>query len=427
MVMTERRELTCTKITLAQNVWDTFEPTTIETPEHWHTQLHDMQGDHMPALSWEDIREKINHPYGMPPLAELAKTAQKIGIVFDDMARATPCREIAHIVLDELFRGGARKEQIVFICALGNHGAHTREDFVQKLGEDIVEEYPVFNHNPFDKTCLVCVGKSSCGNDVYFNREMYSCDLKIGIGGITPHLDNAFGGGYKILFPGLAGFDTTMGNHEIGRRYRRENNLGVVQAMGDLSNTGMRADVESMGRLIPNFFKIDVIYNSRLEILEVTAGDPIEEYYEGAKFAQRSYATKRVSNKDIVIANINAKSAEPFLGVHMGILGLKKSGGTLIVINFSKRGLIPHYIIGQFGTEYGGPGYGGEAIRDSAVKKVIYYSPYSDCALKNMCQPAPGVWVHCRTWDEVLKETASYGEDTEAAVLTDATIQYFVD
>jgi lactate racemase len=413
------------KYTLSQNIWDTFEPTTIDVPDYWNTALHDMKGDSMKPLTLDEIRHKIHHPFGLPPIAEFAKGAKKVGIVFDDLARGTPVRVIAPLVLDELRKACVPKDKVVFLCAEGNHGAHNREDFQQKLGADILEEYCVFNHNPYEN--LVEIGESSRGNPVLLNRELYSCDCKIGIGGITPHLDNAFGGGIKILFPGMAGIQTTIDNHVIGAEYRKRHNLSPVQAMGDLKNSGMREDLESMGRMVGDFFKIDAVYNSKLEILHVTAGDAIQEYYEGVKFAQQSYATKRVNDKDVVIANINGKSSEPFLGILMGVLGLKKTGGSLIIVNFSKRGLIPHYLIGQFGLEYGGQFYGDCALKDPCVKKLIYYSPYSEKNLETYLATQPGIFVHCRTWHEVLEQVAGYGPGTDAAVMTDSTIQYFVD
>ena len=414
------------KYTLAQNVWDTFESVTIDVPDEWNLALHGMKGDDMKQLTDEEIRYRIVHPIGMPPIEEFARGKQKVCIVFDDMARATPTKQIAHIVLEELYKADIRKEQIVFLCAQGNHGAHNRDDFEAKLGPDIMEDFNVFNHNPFFG--LVKVGVNSRGADITVNREFYNCDCRIGIGGITPHLDNAFGGGYKIVFPGLAGFDTTVSNHDIGSKYRKDNNLDVVGAMGHIENTGMREDVESMGRMIDNFFKIDVVYNSRLEILNVTAGDPIKEYYEGVKFARESYATNRVRDKDIVIANINAKAGESFLGIQMGLMGVKESGGILIIVNFNKRGIVTHYLLSQFGRDYGGPYFGGDKVKNPVGKKFIYFSPYADKNLQSfMGADAPGLWTHCRTWSEVLDETARYGPGTEAALMTDATIQYYVD
>src|SRR4030066_1279763 len=95
----------------------------------------------------------------------------------------------------------------------------------KKLGDEIVENYPVYNHDACQKT--VPVGKTPGGIDLWFNREFMSCDLKIGIGCITAHVHVGFGGGAKIILPGVAGIESIKKFHEhfnieIGRASCRE-------------------------------------------------------------------------------------------------------------------------------------------------------------------------------------------------------------
>ncbi len=70
----------------------------------------------------------------------------------------------------------------------------------KKLGDEIVENYAVYNHDPFQNT--VRVGRTPTGVELWFNREFMSCDLKIGIGCITAHVHVGFGGGAKLILPG---------------------------------------------------------------------------------------------------------------------------------------------------------------------------------------------------------------------------------
>jgi len=54
------------------------------------------------------------------------------------------------LVFDSLFDAGIKPEQIRFISALGTHRPMTRNELAGKLGEDIVMDYPVYNHNAWD-------------------------------------------------------------------------------------------------------------------------------------------------------------------------------------------------------------------------------------------------------------------------------------
>jgi nickel-dependent lactate racemase len=412
------------KTSLQQNIWDGFAPVEIDLPDNWNVEVFAPKGDEMRGLSRAEIKSKIDKPYGMKPISELARGKQKAAIVFDDITRGTPTQILAEIVLEELLEAGLKPEQIVFLCALGTHGCQNRADFEQKLGKEIVANYCIYNHNCYEN--CVELGVTKRGNKVKVNKELMSCDLKIGIGAMTPHVDNAFGGGYKIIFPGMAHIDTTEINHVMGIDYKKERALGFSEAMGRIENTGMRLEIEEMGRMIGEFFKIDCVYNSRLEILDVFAGDPVEEYYVGAGIAQKVYATPRVKNKDIVVANANAKACEAFIGILLALLGLKEDGGSVVLVNFTRRGQIPHYLIGMFGKALGGRQWGYTNVVDPRVKKIIYFTPYPDKTFEHSLA-ATVPFIVADTWDKVMKELGEYGEGAEVGLMTDSTISYYED
>lgn len=201
------------KLSLPQNRWNGDEPVLIDIPDDWDTGLSVMEGDSYPALSYEELKAKIDSPIGSEPIYEMAKGKKSACIVFDDNTRPTPIKEMAHIVLEELLEAGVPKDRIIFVCALGCHGTCELDDFVKKLGEDICREYPVYNHNCFFN--LDDVGTTSHGIKVLINSEFMAADIKIGLGAITPHAFNGFGGGCKIVLPGIAGFDTNFDNHKV--------------------------------------------------------------------------------------------------------------------------------------------------------------------------------------------------------------------
>jgi nickel-dependent lactate racemase len=306
------------KFVLQQNVWQGFEPVEIDLPDDWDVEYHGIAADDMPALTREEIRARIDAPCGSAPLRELARGRERVAIVFDDISRATPTKILAEIVLEELHAAGIRKEQIRFICALGTHGALDRNDFVCKLGENIVRQYRVFNHNCYEN--CVCIGKTKRGFDVCINKEFMSCDLRIGLGAILPHVFNTFGGGGKILFPGLASIDTVEQNHNAALGFCHEHDLIPAQVMGDMRVDGMRREVEEMTRMVGQFFKIDCLYNTRFEIVGLFAGDPIEEYYAAIPMAKKIYVTPRSKDKQIVIVNANARANESTIAMTVGLM-----------------------------------------------------------------------------------------------------------
>ena len=68
------------------------------------------------------LADALANPHGAPPLAELAKPGMKVAIGFDDPTRPPhPWHVILPAVVALLLARGVAREDIVFICANGNH------------------------------------------------------------------------------------------------------------------------------------------------------------------------------------------------------------------------------------------------------------------------------------------------------------------
>jgi len=399
-----------------QNAWkDSYdEPLDLTLPDGWELKMCPLGGDAMPALTKEQMRERILNPIGMEPLRTLAAQGSQAVIVFDDLSRGTPVQPIAEIVLEELLAGGIEKQNIRFICALGTHGALNRADMVRKLGEDIVRNYLVYNHDPFGN--LVELGRDKAGVPVLINREFMECDVRVGIGAIAPHPMNGFGGGVKMLFPGLAGAETTIGNHGRGE---------FTYAGNQKNDFGFRQDVEAFTHMAGSFFKIDAIINAKLDVVDLYAGDVIAEYYEAIKSGATAYACELDARADVVVANANAKFNEANIAVCVAAEAVKP-GGDIVLINHCETGAAIHYLFGAFGKNNGGPLFMPYEKRpEPEYDRVIYYTPWPDPS-SLFLYDKPSAITFATTWDEVLALLAEkHGAGTTAAIMSDATIAYF--
>ena len=413
------------KYTLQQNAYQGFTPVEIDVPDSWQVQWNGIVGDDAPALTMEQIKQKLNRPYGSPTLKELARDAKKVCIVFDDISRGTPTRIMAEAVLDELLQAGVQKDQIRFLCALGTHGAHNRMDFVQKLGEKILHDYPVYNHNCYENN--ICIGKTERGYDVCINKEFMDCDLRIGLGALTPHTFNAFGGGGKILFPGLASIETITQNHDTAVNYIRDNKINTTACMGDLSVSGMREEIEEMTRMVGQFFKVDCIYNTKLELIDLYAGDPIEEYYAAVPAAQKLYAMPSASDMDIVIVNANAKGNEASIASSLASMALTEKGGDIVLVDHTKMGQVTHYLFGSFGVggATGGRRHGKLPKQRPQVNRYICWMPYPDHSSSHWFGEIDKQ-IYVDTWEEVMDLLVkAHGDHPKVCIIADGTISYY--
>ncbi|MCX5907317.1 MAG: lactate racemase domain-containing protein [Deltaproteobacteria bacterium] len=212
------------KISIPSRLWYENREWELTFPERWQVDNLNSPGFSKPGLSAAKIKEKIHQPLQGPTLTEMARGKHQAVIVFDDLTRPTPVKDIAPHVVESLHQAGMKKDQIRFLWALGAHGTYDMISARKKLGDGIVENYPVYGHDPFQNT--VRVGRTPTGVELWFNREFLACDLKVGIGCITPHIHVGFGGGAKIILPGVAGIETINQFHNQLFRDPKRTGLG---------------------------------------------------------------------------------------------------------------------------------------------------------------------------------------------------------
>ncbi|MFX0195053.1 MAG: lactate racemase domain-containing protein [Candidatus Hodarchaeota archaeon] len=405
------------RLKVPQLCW--YEKTDLELtfPDSWNVEFRQMKGHDNLKISPDEIRTSLSNPIGTAPICELARGKKKVVIIFDDMTRPTRTSEIVPFVLEELQVAGIQDGQIRFICALGAHGVLTLEAFQKKLGLDIPARFPVYNHNVYDN--CVSIGTTSQGTPIAINKEVMACDLKIAIGSIVPHVFTGFGGGSKIILPGVSSIETIVANH---RQAARGDQLLSIMGTEPKGNP-MMADMEEAAKLACLDIKIDALINTWGESTHLFVGDPIAEYYAGVKVAKEVYATEKVKDADIVIANSYAKANEGSLAMSNGVKSLKEEGGDMVIIANAPDGQVTHYVYGPFGNESLGRLAVKRKSKPRRVNNIIIFTQNIDIASGSWYGP-PEKITWAKTWDDVLKNL-DQNKEPKVAVYPDLTIQYF--
>ena len=389
-------------------------------PDRWQVDNLTSPGFDKPGLSSTEIKEKIQRPLAGPPLEELALGKSQAVIVFDDMTRPTPVKAIVPFILESLHRAGLSKGQIRFIWALGAHGAYDMINARKKLGDEIVEQYAVYNHDPFQNN--VRVGRSSTGLELWVNREVMACDLKIGIGCITAHPHVGFGGGAKIIMPGVAGIESINQFHNVF--YRDSNRTGL----GSFDNNIMRAECDAAGDMAGLDFKVDSLINRRGEIVNLYAGPFKATHAAGGEDGKDHCGIPYATGYDITVCNAYGKATESAISGRFASITLKPgSVGTAVLISDAPEGLVPHYVFRSWGSDYGGRHYepkvrGTSGLRN--VRKLLIFSPYPDrTSFDWVCHIDDATLV--KAWSEVLAILGQdYPGEAKVAVVQDGTMQY---
>ena len=374
-----------------------------------------MKGDSKKVLNPEDYRAAF------APLIPIMKGKRDVCILFDDLSRPTRTYEIIPHLLDTLKDAGARNDQVHFICALGTHSPHTNADFRKKLGREILENFPVYNHNCYEN--CETIGATALGTPVTINKEYLSCDLRIGIGSFIPHQFCGFSGGYKIVFPGIAHIDSIAHHH--GQLLRE--NLDNCYGLGNYACNAILSDIREAGRMARLDLKIDVFVNSLAQATDVFAGRPDDLYPEMIEGALAHYATESSAEFDIVFVNAYGKANEAIIAVSVAEGLLSPGGGYVVLLCDIEEGQVIHYLMGRFGNNTWGRLPRGERQRLGRLKNLFIFARHKDHAGSFWFGKKEDiVWV-----DDldilVSRLSGEYaGKRPRVAVIPDGTVQMIV-
>ncbi len=410
-------------VRVPQLAWYQDDELDLQFPAAWEVSVCRMAGHDRPPLSPDEIRQAVANPIGTRPIRELARGKREIAIIFDDMTRPTRVADILPYVLEELEAAGVRDEGVRFIAAVGAHGALTRHDFVKKLGEAVLDRFPVYNHNPYENCTYL--GETSLGTPVSINSEVMACDLKIGFGSILPHPLTGFGGGGKIILPGVASIDSMAAHHRdlVMRLLTEGRDPGI--GLATFESNYMRRDIEEAARMAGLDFKVDTVVNGRGQTAALFAGAHEQAHAGGVRLAREVYATKAVEGSDIVILNAYSKASEVVLAVPtLGPL-LSKNGVDVVFIANAPEGQVTHYLVRSSGKGMGGRLWSPPSPPPSDINNFIVLTPHIDIAGADwLATPESIVWA--KTWPEVLDRlTRRHGDRARVALVPDATMQYF--
>lgn len=223
-------------------------------------------------------RMALERPVGSRPLKDLISPKSRIAILIEDKTRASPKKIILRVLLEELARIGVARENVSVIVALGTHAPLSPEEMAAVYGEDAVREYAFFNHD-CKASDLVTVAKLKSGTPVKINRRVAEADFKIGLGSIFPHPMNGFGGGCKILFPGVADFDSIL-EHHLRYSFREGSCFGQVQ--GNV----FHSEVCRLSKAAGLDFILNTVLDHNDGFYELVCGEPVEAQKAGIELCK---------------------------------------------------------------------------------------------------------------------------------------------
>lgn len=184
----------------------------------------------------ELARSAVTAPLAGPPLAVLARGWQRAVILVPDATRKAALPQVLPQVLGALVEADVPLRGVTVLVACGTHPRSEVAELAALLGP-LPEGVTVVQHDARDETVLLPAGRLASGQVVRLHRLVLECDGLVAVSTVQHHYFAGFGGGPKLVFPGVAGYEEIQVNHsrvlELGLMPRRHPGCEPGQIAGN--------------------------------------------------------------------------------------------------------------------------------------------------------------------------------------------------
>lgn len=283
---------------------------------------------HNPLSEEETVEKSLDNPIGSQSLEELAKGKKNIVLISSDHTRPVPSHIITPIILRRI-RSVNPDARIRILVATGFHRPSTREELINKYGQEIVDNEEIVMHFSTRDEDMVKIGQLPSGGDCIINKVAAEADLLLAEGFIESHFFAGFSGGRKAVLPGIASYKTIMANHS-GEFINSENSR-----TGNLKHNLIHEDMVYAARTAKLAFIVNVVLDGDKKIIGSFAGDMEEAHAVGCEFVRKLAHVKKVPC-DIAVSTNGGFPLDQ--NIYQAVKGMtaaeatNKEGGVIIMV-----------------------------------------------------------------------------------------------
>lgn len=284
-----------------------------------------------------EIQERLVHPIGSPPLAELARSRTSACVAICDVTRPVPNAVLLPPILRTLEEARIPRERILILVATGLHRPNEGEELAEMVGPWVAANYRIENHFGRDLAQHTNLGTSPRGVPVWIDRRYVEADLKITTGLIEPHFMAGFSGGRKLVCPGLAAIETVRAWH--GPAFLEHPNA----RSGCLEGNPVHEENTWIARRAGCDFIVNVVLDEARRILRVSAGHMEAAFADGVEFVRHIVRDTLPEPADIVVTTsaghpLDTTFYQSVKGM-VAAMEVVKPGGTIVLAAGMSEGI----------------------------------------------------------------------------------------
>jgi nickel-dependent lactate racemase len=224
-----------------------------------------------------------------------------IAIVVGDKTRLCGYPEYLPVLLDTLKNFGADPDRITVFIAYGTHAPQTEKECLAAYG-DVYQHVRFVHHDCTDDKCFVNSGKTSRGTPVLIRRDIVEAGFLITFGAVSHHYFAGYGGGRKLIFPGLGHRESIYHNHGFFLDPTRQTLSPFCQS-GVLDKNPLAEDLAEFETFCPAHLAIHGILDSRGQVCDLLLGAGTDHFRNACAEHGKHCEVAANRDYDLVIAS----------------------------------------------------------------------------------------------------------------------------
>ena len=316
-----------------------------------HLQIKEPEHAVDPARFKRDVHDLL--PAGLC-------SGTKVAIVVADKTRLCGYDRFLPDLVDILEKKGVEPDAVTFYIAYGTHARQQEDESVTAYGS-LYDRYRFIHHDCRDKNNFRYLGRTRYNTRVHMRKDLLDSDLIISFGALSHHYFAGYGGGRKLLFPGLGYIEDIYHNHSLFlNRTSKRLNPGCMP--GNLEGNPLADDLEEIDTFNPvPRIQIHGILNSKGEVCRLITGTTYADFSAACRRLDAYYRIKsRRQYRTVVMSCGGYPKDINLIQAHKAINNAAlfvKDGGNLMVMAQCPDGIgsetfLPYFTEKGFGHAF---------------------------------------------------------------------------
>ncbi len=235
-----------------------------------------------------ELVRAADSPLCSPPLSAIIRRGRgEIRIVVADKTRKSAYPVLLPALLDRLNELGVPDGEIVLIVASGVHERQGPREDRETYGGKTLGRVRLAHHDCDGPT--VRLGVTKRGTPVELSETAAGAGVLLTLGAATHHYFAGFGGGPKLLVPGLASRRTVLANHSLAID-REERRFHPACAPGNVAGNPVREDLLEAASFRPPDLAFHTVLAPDGRPARIVAGDMEKAHGEACRIVDSLYS-----------------------------------------------------------------------------------------------------------------------------------------